>query len=193
MKLKVLITGLIVLLILASCSMGFLDDSPTQVNTEENSGTIRITVPLISSRITSALSSAGLEKDASARTLSSRALMIADRVEFELFNNIGGLVDSWTLFNTLSGGDDLSYVTEGRLVTTGTGYTLYANVYNEDVSDTEPVVSGSLSGIDIAVGVTTNAYITCVPNLSTYVYESVSTTLSMPPSVYDFSTDQTYI
>ena len=95
---------------------------------------------------------------------SSKAFLHADSAEITLNDSDDSLVDYWTV----SGG-----TTSSRTVLVGTGYKLHVDVFNTEVSDSEPVVAGDVEDIAVTAGQTTDVVVTCFPVAPTPLTEGV--------------------
>ncbi|GAB1482998.1 hypothetical protein MASR2M78_18140 [Treponema sp.] len=128
-------------------------------------GNLAVTVPVVSSYLAQMFVDRGFSLPAAGSAAGSRALLLASRVDFELFDSADQRVDSWStgpLQAEIVGGSP----TQLRPVTEGTAYTLHAKVFNNQVSTTVPVVEGEVSGIDVTAGQSTEILIPCFPNES---------------------------
>ena len=122
----------------AACQNAFVGESGAAP------GSIVINIPRFSSVIQSN------------RNISAKAYLVADRVELELRDIGGTLVDSHTIFGSSVGSWDIP---------PGTDYTLSAFIYNESrVASTQHVVEGSFGPFDIGSYQTVDATITAFPN-----------------------------
>jgi hypothetical protein len=111
--------------------------------------------------------------------LSSQALVSADIVEVIVYDAGGTEILRET--RTL----DLANPTASLdvVVPSGDGYTVEVNVYNTDVSDTEPVVSGTATGVSVTEGGLSQVSITCTPSSPVSLDEGVPESLTVTPWV----------
>ena len=150
-------------------------------------GSVTLRVPRIAPSLARALGAAVDDG------LSTQALMIVNRVDFELYLD-GEHSDSLSV--TLDAGPDES----GETVVTwdvpaATGYTLEARVYNTSVNVDTPVLYGESSSFSVASGLTTNVLIRPTPDPAgsltiapTTIPEAPSSTQVTLDSCYDTGT-----
>ncbi len=134
-------------------------------------GKIRIDLPMISARLASALAAGS----GSARNVSSqRAFFFCSRAELELRDGTGRIVDSWEAFPE-PGMPSTANPEDLRSIPTGGPYTIHARIFNNAVSESEPVVAGSSSPFSISDGEEIPVTIRCIPN-ETFVVPLVAGT-----------------
>lgn len=116
-----------------------------------------------------------------AAIVSSQALVAADTVEVTV-DDSGG-VEILRETRTL----DLANPTASLdvAVPSGNGYTIQVDVYNTDVSATEPVVSGTATGVSVAEGALSAVTITCTPSSPILLDEGTSEGMDVVPWVLD--------
>jgi len=139
------------------------------------SGELEVRIPMVSSYMLEALGA-----EVSPTLADSRALMLARSVEVSLYDSEGTLVDSITGSDTDTDG---YYTMAFSGIPYGTGYSVGVNVYNSDVSTTDPVLSGGDSSIVLGPG-SNYAYVYPIPvNPETI---TASDSESMTSIGYDF-------
>ncbi len=149
--------------LLTACGSVFDADHKEEASDEGkgNTGTLSITIPAISGRLASVLSTMTL--DSGSRSTSPRAFLFASWAKLELRDSRGVLIDSWTS----DASTELLPTTTAdttRTVPAGSGYSLSARVFNDKVSDSLPVVTGGVTNIAIVAGAETTITMPCIPN-----------------------------
>ncbi len=144
----------------------------------KQSGSFVIKIPTVSSYLLEAL---GAAKDSV--PAESRALMLAREVEVFLYNSAGTLIDSSTGSNN---SDDGYYAVGFSDIPYGGGYEVEVNVYNSDVSDTAPILTGGASNIEIGAGIN-DQYVFLIPADPEII--SMSDSESIKSIEYDFDND----
>jgi hypothetical protein len=155
--------------VLASCKP-FVGSDPAKASGAM--GKLSVSVPFVSSRVQEALDAfyaASLARGrvgvGQARAAgASRAMLLAQRVVFDLENSSGDTIAHWYAGDTASTNITGPEGSNDVAVPVGTGYTLKAKVFNKLVSATEPVVTGELGGIAVTPNATTSVIIPCIPN-----------------------------
>lgn len=146
-----ILTTLIV--VLTGCPMALdpvdsLNIQPPETKVESETG-ITITVPRIAPGIIAA-----------ATQNTSRAIAFTDSVEIIVKDSSNTVISS----NVFNPDFDGSMIVNCSVeVAPGTGYSLTVNIYNNYVSEINPVVSGTAAGIDVTSGITTSVTVTCIP------------------------------
>jgi hypothetical protein len=111
----------------------------------------------------------------------SRALVVADIVEVNVYDSGG--VEILRATRALDLADPTASLDVA--VPSGDGYTIQVNVYNTDVSATEPVVTGTAGSVSVAEGALSAVTITCTPSSPTRLNEGKPQTLSVVPWVLE--------
>jgi hypothetical protein len=150
-------------------------------NTPE--GSVTLHVPRLAPSLARAL---GASADGG---LSTQALMIVNRVDFELYLD-GALSDSLSV--TLDAGPDESGETMVTWdVPAAAGYTLEARVYNTNVSGADPVLYGVSESFSVESGVTTGVLIRPTPDPAGTL-TIAPTPIPAPPSSTQVTLDSCY-
>ena len=113
--------------------------------------------------------------------VSSRAFILAERVVVTIYDSGDVPVLSQEYSIGLEGTDFECSVT----IPPGSGYGLTVDIYNNQVSADEPVVSGGIPGLDVVSGTMTPVSIVCTPNAPTPLYSGTSADISIVPYVLD--------
>ena len=172
MKMKWIFVSLLALLVLTACPQGadydmdapeadvqVSDDGSGDSGDPKDTGNVTIRVPQISSYLAQAL---GISYAYPA----SRAIMIVSKVDFTLYDSTPAVVDSWTYTSPVgeegpSGG--WGETLTSRNVSAAAGYTLQADVYNNEVSSVTPLLSGTSEAFDVTTGSTTEVVVRPLP------------------------------
>lgn len=120
----------------------------------DNKGQVSLNIPVVSSIVSDHINE-------ELKLYKNRAMLIADVVEYEIYDN-AGLVQSGSFSTGPMGGEELISIVPGT-------YTISVDVYNNDVSDIEPVVSGISDSFTVVVGATTPVLINAIPNNPTLI------------------------
>ena len=125
-------------------------------------------------------------------TAQSRAFLVADYVVLTVFNSSSVEV-SQKSFNPSSfyfAEDGNGTVEYTLTLEEGTGYTIRADIYNLDESDTEPMVSGMSTPFAILAGADTPVAITCTPLNPTTLVLDTQESFNQVSSVIDEQTGE---
>jgi hypothetical protein len=127
-------------------------------------------------------------KSSAARAVNpgSKALLVATRIEFELFQDgVLGMIatDAWDIADSNYGGSQTG-IFKMTGIPPGSGYHLYARVYNDNNPEaSRMVVFGEATNLTVVDGALSAASITCLPynstNISAFRYNYTYTGLQM--------------
>ncbi len=148
-----------VLLVIALSTCDLFSVPSTEFESDSTIGTLQISIPWIAPWVTDALDG-------------SRAYLRASAVSAELYNSSNVLIASDTLSVTDPEVEDPEPATATWTVPNGTGYRLEVRIYNTAVSNTNPVLTGTATGINVNGG-TTNVTLTCLPVTPTPLTEDL--------------------
>lgn len=152
---------ILLVLLMSTCAPQVFEDAGGAAaggDGEVEEGVLQLHVPRIAPSLARAL---GTSPDAG---ISTQALFIVSRVEFELYLD-DVLSDTYTW-------DDAALLPEGPegaatvdwTIPAASGYTLQASVYNANVSDTDPVLYGESVTFTVSSGQTTEVWIRPTPD-----------------------------
>lgn len=115
-------------------------------------------------------------------TAASRAFCVADTVDL-IVRDSGGVEVGRRRFSHVMDGD--SSFTGSIDVPAGSGYSVQVDIYNARVSVDEPVVSGSVTAVEVQQGQTSSVAITCLPVAATVITLETDSPFSLVPFVLD--------
>ena len=176
----------IVLLVLSGCPQL---EQPLAVE-KEPEGNLTVTIPRFNfaARIPA---EPGPWSPAGSRggTAGDRAFLVADRVEIAVHDGDGTEIAAGTFTPDIM--HDPETGTESTVVSLtvpeGSGYTLTADVYNLNVSDTDPVVTGTSGAFTVEYDAATQVSVSCVPVSATPLTAGTPVTLSQVSTTVDTS------
>ena len=137
-------------------------ESPEPVETG-----ISLTIPRFSPFFEAAITDAAAADEESSGDLSSKAFAVVDRFVVTVYDGEGGIVaeQPYNIGSNTIGGDQRCTFS----VLEGSDYTVDVDIFNDDVSTTEAVVSGTVTGINIVADQVTPATVICLPTNPTPV------------------------
>ena len=161
------------------------DGESTEPISEAQHTGAAVSVPTISAALLSALNA---EYAPDSGGISAQAILFATEVELELYQD-GDHVRNWHLTETNTIQEDSPPMFTTFLeIDAGTGYTMYAEVFNDMVSSDTPVVKGWSDVFEISIGVSTEVRITAIPHAPTVFASEAGgpATFSIAQAPYSF-------
>lgn len=114
----------------------------------------------------------------------SRAFLVGDTIEVTVYDSGDTEINTVTAYS-MSGVTDIVKPV-GLTAPAGTGYYLTVDVYNDDYSLIDPVVSGTSAPFDVLNGVVKDVEVVCLPVSPIPLQENVlSEVIHLVPTVYD--------
>ncbi len=155
MKVKLLILGLLLTIVLLGCPTPQMGTGPGTLGGKERTGTVTLALPRISSYLAQAF---GVSP--SLVSAAPKALLIINRVELSLWLS-GEEIE--TLEVSPNTGPNMIQPIEWS-VPSAAGYTVTAKIFNTSVDAATPLLYGTSDPFDVSAGGTTNVTIRPVPH-----------------------------
>lgn len=175
-------------LLLGGCNLF----SPESTPQAEALGNINIQFSRVSPIILDSLRQTSIQSNTNmaSRSVQPRAFLIGDDVEIRLYNGSGTLVDSATTTATPGGSE---WFSTNFNTLPGAGYTVEVDIFNSDISETVPVVSGISEPFEVVAGEITETTVSCIPVDPLSLTDGVtSPVIDILPSYYSDSPVETF-